>query len=83
MVGVCCCQALLQTGVPVRLASGVVLRYVEALSPGLTVDALVPQDAVSPASACVVPPVGPAVASALVWPVALAPVVWEVARAHS
>ena len=83
MVGVCCCQALLQTGVPVRLASGVVLRYVEALSPGLTVDSLVFQADVSPRLACAGPPAGSAVAAALVWPVALAPVVWEVARAHS
>jgi hypothetical protein len=83
VVGVCCCQGLLLTAVPLRPASGVALRDAEALSPGLTVDSLVPQADVSPLLACAVPPAGLAVAAALVWPVVLALVVWEVARARS
>jgi hypothetical protein len=69
--------------VPLRLAPGVARQNAAALSPRRTGDLLVSQADVSPLLACAVPPAGPAVAAARVWPVALARVVWEAARVRS
>ena len=81
--GACCPQGVLLIDVSLLPALGVALRDVAPLSPGLTVNSLVPRADVSPPLAGAAMPAGLDAAAALVWLAVLELAVWGGARFRS